>query len=133
MDQLDDQQIISAVLDGNTNAYSILVERYQRQIYSLMYRMAGSDADAADYAQETFIRAYEQLHRFKEGGAVFPLALHDRGESLQEPPETKKNPPDGLDRGLRTGLGPRLPGTRGRQPLREDRLPEALQRAEGAP
>jgi RNA polymerase sigma-70 factor (ECF subfamily) len=72
MDQVDDQRAISAVLDGDINAYAVIVERYQRPINNLMCRMTGCRADAADLTQETFIRAYERLHLFKEGKRFFP-------------------------------------------------------------
>jgi RNA polymerase sigma-70 factor (ECF subfamily) len=69
---LDDQQAISTVLTGEVNAFAVLVERYQKPIYNLMYRMTGSQADALDLAQETFIKAYEKLDRFKTGKKFFP-------------------------------------------------------------
>jgi RNA polymerase sigma-70 factor (ECF subfamily) len=69
---LDDQQAISAVLTGDVNAFAVLVERYQKPIYNLMYRMTGSQADALDLAQETFIKAYEKLDRFNTGKKFFP-------------------------------------------------------------
>ncbi len=72
MNPLDDQEIIAAVLDGNKNAYSMLVQRYQKPIFNLMYRVTGSHDDALDLAQETFIRAYENLDRFKKGARFFP-------------------------------------------------------------
>jgi RNA polymerase sigma-70 factor (ECF subfamily) len=72
MDQRDDQEVIAAVLNGDAEAYAILVERYQKPIFNLMYRMTDSRADALDLAQDTFIKAYEQLHRFREGKKFFP-------------------------------------------------------------
>ena len=72
MDPADDQRVIYAILNGEVNAYAVLVARYQKPIYNLMFRMCGSVADAADLSQDTFIKAYEQLHRFKEGRSFFP-------------------------------------------------------------
>ncbi|GLI35823.1 RNA polymerase sigma factor [Desulforhabdus amnigena] len=72
MNSSDDQEAISAVLAGDANAYAVLVERYQKPIFNLMYRMTGSHADALDLAQDTFIKAYEQLYRFEEGKKFFP-------------------------------------------------------------
>ena len=72
MDHADDRDVISSVLAGDTDAYAVLVERYQKPIFNLMLRMAGSYEDAVDLAQETFIKAFEQLHRFKEGKKFFP-------------------------------------------------------------
>jgi RNA polymerase sigma-70 factor, ECF subfamily len=67
----EDQQIVSAVLAGDVDAFSILVERYQKPVFNLMLRMTGSQEDAVDLAQETFIKAYEQLHRFRLGGKFY--------------------------------------------------------------
>jgi len=44
-------------------AFEALVERYGRRIYTLAYRMAGSDADAKDLTQEALIRVYRALRR----------------------------------------------------------------------
>jgi RNA polymerase sigma-70 factor, ECF subfamily len=72
MNHIEEQQIISAVLGGDADAYAMLINRYQQPIYSLTYRMTGSHADAADLAQDAFIKAYEQLYRFREGKKFFP-------------------------------------------------------------
>jgi RNA polymerase sigma-70 factor, ECF subfamily len=72
MDPLEEQQIISAILDGDADAYAVLVNRYQQPIFNLTYRMTGSVEDAADLAQDAFIKAYEQLYRFHTGRKFFP-------------------------------------------------------------
>lgn len=69
---MDDSQLISAILEGDVNAYSTVVLRYQQAIFNLMFRMTGSYEDATDLAQETFIKAYEQLYRFQRGKKFFP-------------------------------------------------------------
>jgi len=72
MDNTDDQRIINRVLHGEANAFGILVKRYQKPIFNLMYRIVGSADQAADLAQETFIRAYENLEKFTPGRRFFP-------------------------------------------------------------
>ena len=72
MDTVDEQNAINRVLGGDVDAFAILVRRYQRPIYNLMYRMCGSVDLAADLAQETFIKAYEHLERFRPGAKFFP-------------------------------------------------------------
>lgn len=72
MGYVDDQEAVCAVLDGDANAYAILVERYQKPIFNLMYRMTGSLTDAADLTQDTFIKAFEELHRFNRQRKFFP-------------------------------------------------------------
>ena len=49
---------------GDDEAFSLLVEAYQKPVYNLCYRMLGNHRDAEDAAQETFLRAYKNLHRF---------------------------------------------------------------------
>ena len=49
---------------GNTEAFSQLVERYQKPVYNLCYRMLGNAEDAEDAAQETFLRAYRSIRRY---------------------------------------------------------------------
>jgi len=68
----DDSQLVASILEGDVNAYSTLVLRYQGAIFNLMYRMTDSYEDAGDLAQETFIKAYEQLYRFQRGKKFFP-------------------------------------------------------------
>lgn len=72
MNSLDDQEIIAAVLGGNKDVYSVLVQRYQKPIFNLMYRVTRSYEDAFDLAQDTFIKAYENLDHFKKGARFFP-------------------------------------------------------------
>jgi RNA polymerase sigma-70 factor (ECF subfamily) len=49
---------------GDDEAFSLLVEAYQRPVYNLCYRMLGNARDAEDAAQETFLRAYKAIHRY---------------------------------------------------------------------
>ncbi len=71
-DGAEEQRLITAVLDGEVDAYRALVERYQKPIFNLMFRMTGSYSDATDLAQEAFIKAYEKLDKFKTGRKFFP-------------------------------------------------------------
>ena len=64
--------LICDILAGDANAYAVLVKRYQRPIYNLMFRFTFSEADAFDLTQETFVKAYEKLQQFKPSGRFFP-------------------------------------------------------------
>ncbi len=61
-----DAGLVRRSLRGDTAAYDVLVRRYQRQVYSLLYRMVGNVDDAEDLLQETFIRAYCALRTFRQ-------------------------------------------------------------------
>jgi RNA polymerase sigma-70 factor, ECF subfamily len=49
---------------GDSLAFSNLVEAYQRPVFNLCYRMLGNAEDAEDAAQETFLRAYQSIRRY---------------------------------------------------------------------
>ena len=51
---------------GNDEAFTKLVEEYQTHVYNLCYRMLGEPEAAEDAAQETFLRAYQNLHRYDQ-------------------------------------------------------------------
>jgi RNA polymerase sigma-70 factor (ECF subfamily) len=67
-----EDQLIRRILDGDAQAYAILVNRYQRPIFNLVLRMTGCRETAADLAQEAFVKAYENLERFKLSEKFFP-------------------------------------------------------------
>lgn len=57
-------QWIAEAKTGDKDAFAKLVEKYQRPVYSVCYRMLGTPTAAEDAAQETFIRAYQALDRY---------------------------------------------------------------------
>lgn len=70
-----DAAIIRAVLDGNTERYAELVDRYQQPSIRLAYSLLGSAEDARDASQEAFISAFRSLRRFR-GDAKFSTWLY---------------------------------------------------------
>lgn len=62
-----DDALVVRILDGDTAAFVILVERYKRPVYALAYRLLGNATDAEDAAQETFVRAYTRLTSYQPG------------------------------------------------------------------
>jgi RNA polymerase sigma-70 factor (ECF subfamily) len=50
--------------NGDAQAFSSLLEKYQKPVYNLCYRMLGNAEDAEDAAQETFLRAFKSLKRY---------------------------------------------------------------------
>ncbi|MBF0559824.1 MAG: sigma-70 family RNA polymerase sigma factor [Nitrospirae bacterium] len=66
----DEGAIIRSCIEGNSEIYAILVDRYKEMIYNIAYRMVGDLEAANDIAQESFISAYSALKDFK-GTAKF--------------------------------------------------------------
>jgi len=67
----NDWALIRRTLDGDLTAYEELVKRYQSAVYGLIYHMTANHEDAADLAQETFIKAYNALGSFKGDSGFF--------------------------------------------------------------
>jgi len=65
---------------GNPTAFNHIVEKYQRPIYNLCYRMLNNGSDAEDAAQEVFLRAYFKLDTYTEtykfSTWLFSIASH---------------------------------------------------------
>ncbi|MCH7525661.1 MAG: sigma-70 family RNA polymerase sigma factor [Bacteroidetes bacterium] len=61
----NDQVYINKILNGNTNAFSVLVNRYKDLVYTLSLRMMKNKEDAEEVAQDTFIKTYNSLSKFK--------------------------------------------------------------------
>lgn len=72
MPQRTDEQLVTLILNGRTESFQILVERYQKQVFSLAYRLCGDYDEAQDLAQEAFIRIYNELSRYDLSRPFFP-------------------------------------------------------------
>ena len=59
-----DREAAAEACRGNQQAFRVLVERHSHALFRLAFRMTGNEQDAEDLVQDTFIRAYRQLHRF---------------------------------------------------------------------
>jgi len=60
---------------GDQRAFGVLVERHSRSVFRLAFRMTQNEQDAEDLVQETFLKAYKQLHRF-DGRSAFGTWLY---------------------------------------------------------
>ena len=61
-----DEQVIRKVLAGRTEEFGVLVERYLPVVHAVGCAHLGNAADAEDVAQETFLKAYQQLDALRE-------------------------------------------------------------------
>jgi len=70
-----DIEIISAVLNGDQQAYAQIVQRHQTFVFSLVLRYIKSREDAEEVAQDVFVKAYKALADFK-GASKFSTWLY---------------------------------------------------------
>ncbi|MDE2079465.1 MAG: sigma-70 family RNA polymerase sigma factor [Patescibacteria group bacterium] len=66
-DEKSDDELLDACEAGDEHAFALLVDRYLPPVYSFAYRMLGNAEEAEDVAQETFLKAWKNLRRFKRG------------------------------------------------------------------
>jgi len=76
----DEKTWVIQAQQGSDEAFTKLVETYQKPVYNLCYRMLGEPEAAEDAAQETFLRAYQNLHRYDAtrpfGTWILSIAAH---------------------------------------------------------
>lgn len=96
--ETSDRELVQQSRRGDKEAFHELVERYQRKIVSVALGMVHNRDDAIEIAQETFIKAFENLHRFK-GESSFYTWLYrivvNRAIDFQR--RERRHPTVGLD------------------------------------
>lgn len=60
-----DEILAARAASGDESAFEDMVARYQSRVYRLACRLTGSDADALDVLQETFLQVYRHLSSFR--------------------------------------------------------------------
>ena len=70
--ELNDAELVAESLEGNRDAFRLIVERYQTLISSLAYCATGNVSRSEDLAQETFVSAWKQLAELREPAKLRP-------------------------------------------------------------
>jgi RNA polymerase sigma-70 factor (ECF subfamily) len=66
-----DLELVQRALKEDSNAYELLIRRYQERIYATVYHMTSNHEDANDLVQETFIKAFKALKSFKGDSSFY--------------------------------------------------------------
>lgn len=115
-DERSDGQVVAAVLEGETDEFRVLVDRYEDTLFRHLCRMADDETLATELLQKTFIRSYRRLDQCREpervGGWMFRIASNlckdhmkrrDRDDvALEDAPPVEsgvENPEDAAERG----------------------------------
>lgn len=64
MINLPDEILVQKILDGNDDAFRVLIERYQKPVFNMAFRMCGDYDEAADLTQEAFLQVYRVLDKY---------------------------------------------------------------------
>lgn len=77
---LSDHDLVERARKGSEKAYRELLGRYQRPVFSLVYRMVRDREQAEDLAQETFVRVFNNIERYdpayKFSSWIFKIATN---------------------------------------------------------
>lgn len=77
---LTDHELVASAQKGSEKAYRELLGRYQRPVFSLVYRMLRDREQAEDLAQETFVRVFNNIERYdpkyKFSSWIFKIATN---------------------------------------------------------
>lgn len=65
MSNKSDQDYINKIVDGDTSAFAMLVNRYKDLVYTLAYKMLKNREEAEEIAQDTFVKIYKSVGKFK--------------------------------------------------------------------
>ncbi len=64
--------LVRAAQSGDEGAFAEIVRHFQRPVYRVAYALTRNPSDADDLAQETFVRAYQAIGRFRVGEPLYP-------------------------------------------------------------
>jgi len=67
----EDLAIVQRVQAGDVDAFDTLIRKYRERVYSVIYNLTSNREDASDLAQDTFIKAFQSINRFKGKSSFF--------------------------------------------------------------
>jgi RNA polymerase sigma-70 factor (ECF subfamily) len=107
MTKPDDNELISRCIQGDRQAFEVLLIRYEKPVFNAAFRMLNNSEDAKDVTQTVFLRAYEKLDHFdptfKFFSWIYRIALNEtinclnkrnRTEELAREPIAETEGPD---------------------------------------
>ena len=75
---IGDAECVRRVQQGDTDSFEVLVQRHQKVIFNLAYRLLGDYDEAAEVAQDVFLSAFKSIHQFR-GEANFSTWIYRIG------------------------------------------------------
>ena len=135
---VSDQQVVVYAQQGREDAYRELIARYERPVFSLIFRMVRDNETAEDLAQETFIKVLNNIDRylpeFKFSSWLFKIANNitiDYLRRRQLDTVSLEGAPDAVSEESKraTSLAIASPGESPLQQLESKELGEQIERA----
>jgi RNA polymerase sigma factor (sigma-70 family) len=67
----EDLAVVRKIQYGDVDAFDSLILKYRERVYSVIYNLTSNREDASDLTQETFIKAFQSINRFKGKSSFF--------------------------------------------------------------
>ncbi len=106
----NETELVEAARSGDAEAFTTLVNQYDRNIYRLALNITGNPEDAEDALQETFLKAYTHLNRFQGDSRFYTWIVRIAvNESLMKLRKRKSDRTVSLDEPVETGEDEYMP------------------------
>jgi len=80
--EIDDNAVLEKAVQGDSEAFGLLYERYVTRIYNYIFYRIGSSYDAEDLTERVFIRALRHINRYNNRGLPFSAWLYRIAHNL---------------------------------------------------
>lgn len=80
---VDDDTLMQRTASGDEEAFRLLVSRWEQPVYGFLVHMLGAPEEAQDLAQDTFLKVYDQAHRYRPGGRFRSWLLRIAGNNAR--------------------------------------------------
>ncbi|MFT5121682.1 MAG: RNA polymerase sigma factor (sigma-70 family) [Kiritimatiellia bacterium] len=99
-----EKELVSRAQAKDLDAYSELMQRYNRRIYALIYNMTGNNEDTEDLLQEVFLKAYSALEKFQGKSSfytwVYRIAVNRTINFVKKRKKRQASSLDDIDSGI---------------------------------
>ncbi|MCE7990547.1 MAG: sigma-70 family RNA polymerase sigma factor [Roseivirga sp.] len=62
---MDDQSLVRSILNGNTQAFSFLIRKYEKLVYHMVQKLVNDEPSVEELAQDVFMKVHDKLPGFR--------------------------------------------------------------------
>lgn len=89
------EELLERARNGDDEAFSLLIENYEKYVYNVILRIVEEKEEAKDIAQETFIKAYMSIKTFRKDSSfrtwIYRIAVNTAMDYLRKKVRSKVN------------------------------------------
>jgi RNA polymerase sigma-70 factor (ECF subfamily) len=70
MEEISEKNLIKRILDGDVQAFSVVVRQYQKKVYSLIVQIVQCKEEAEELTQDVFLKVFKKLSSFRQNARL---------------------------------------------------------------